>query len=264
MPIKGKKKPQARGSQARRRPAAAPRPAYATSRRMPWYRSPAGRGLVVIVALVIVGLGVWAIGSARSNAREESVRREALEEYSGQMRSLLQALGEPATAMSAAPTQADGAGFDVLSDAAGGWAQALKNVAAQAGTIFPPSDLEGVHKVFSEAILLYEAAARTYALAPDAEGKLVDKLLARAADLRDRATAVWEGGIDVLDTARSEVGLDPSGLQSPTALAPPAVPTAVPTIPITPGDEPAGGNNDGGGANDGAGGNGKSKGSGND
>ncbi|HEX2240217.1 MAG TPA: hypothetical protein VHJ82_03630 [Actinomycetota bacterium] len=263
MPIKGKKKPQTRGSQARRRPAAAPRPAYTSSRRVPWYRSPVGRGLVVIIGLVLVGLAVWGVGTARNNARADEARRESLDEYSGRMRAVLQSLAEPVSAMSAVPADSKAEVFDQLEETAKTWTRALRDASSEATTIFPPGDLEGTHQVFSEAIAIYVSAAQTYALAPDAEGALADSLLERAADLVSKGTAVWSAAIEVLDSARQEAGMDPSGLQDPTAVAPPAVPSPAPTaIEITPGD--ASGEAGGQGGKQGGDSDKKRKGSGND
>jgi hypothetical protein len=68
MPVKGKKKAQARGSQGRRRPAQAPRPVVAPRKPPAWYRTGPGRAVLVIVVLAVIGGVVAAVAATRGDS----------------------------------------------------------------------------------------------------------------------------------------------------------------------------------------------------
>src|SRR3954447_19811810 len=103
MAIKGKKKAQRRGSQARRHPAAAPR-TTPTSRRIAWYQTPAGlimAGLLgaAVVAIIITGI-VTAFGDTGKPAATPREQNQ-IDTYTGKIRGVTQSVSVPASEMAA-------------------------------------------------------------------------------------------------------------------------------------------------------------------
>jgi hypothetical protein len=187
---------------------------------VPWYRTSGGRvaaaiGLVLAIAAIA---GVAAKVRADANARED--RRQALDAYADDLRLLQQELAPVGTGMMAAPTAAEGQAFEDLADETADWVEALEAGASNAVEIEAPRGLEGSLQVVHQAIGLYATAARTYELAATLEGEDAVAALARAAEVRDRASEVWLGAIRFLDAERTELGMRPA------AVPPPADPTA--------------------------------------
>ncbi|MFN2491248.1 MAG: hypothetical protein ABR529_16275 [Actinomycetota bacterium] len=245
MAIKGKKKSQTRGSQARRRPASAPRPIVA-ARRTPWYRTERGRVVLIGLAVAIVALVWWAVAGARSRAADLERRRDVIESYSDRVRALLQGVRPAAQGMSQTPTKLEGQGPGPLGKSAQTWIEDLRVAETQAVGIFPAPAVSDAHELFARSVSLLLGAAETYALVPDAPKDLRTRLLERAAQQRDGAVGVWVTATRVLDAERAVVELLPSGLGAP-ATGPAA---GRPSLPAPPGDGEGGGDgtqNDGGG-----------------
>ncbi len=213
MAVKGKKKSQARGSQGRRRPAQAPRPVVAGRRRTPWYRTQTGVLLGSIAALVTVGLVIYGVMNARTTAAESSRLRTSLTRYTGEIRSLLESVRPPVAAMVAVPTE--GPPPEELFTQAESWVKELEAAATRAQAIPPASGQQEAQRIFAQATALYVDAARTFSDAALANEASQKPILLRAAAQRDHATAFWQVGVSLLDSARSEAGLAPSGLSSP-------------------------------------------------
>lgn len=209
-----------------------------------------------VIAAVLIGVIIWGIGAARNNAREASERRESLEEYTGQVRSLLSTIEEPIAEMTGAPASTeDTEAIEGLEASATAWAGTFAEVQANVATLAAAPGAQGATDVFQQAILLYASAAETYRQVPNLEGRPQELMLAKAGEFRDRASAVINAGLAVLETARQDADLEPSGLTAPGS-TPQTVPspaeTAGGTTVITPG-APAGG----GGGGDGQGGGGQ-------
>ena len=235
MAIKGKRKSQARGSQARRRPAAAPRP-VAVARRTPWYRTTAGKVLAGIVLAVIVGVVWWSIARAQDRADALELRQGALETYTRNIQGLLQRVRPPAQAMSNVSGAPDKA-VRGLREHAAGWAKSLEKAKTEAARTFAGPSTITAHGLFRSAIDGYLSAAKTYGLAARAKGPLQVNALARAAEQRDAAANVWLGAIQVLDQARESADLGASNLGVPSE--PP--PVSQPGLPGLPGSGTGGG-----------------------
>lgn len=233
MAIKGKKKSQSRGSQARRRPAAAPRPVITSRARTPWYKTPGGRAIGVIVVLTVLGVVVWAVGNARSNAKDLEQRQEALDDYTDSLRSLLQSVSGPASQMATAPaagSQPDAAALEELSDASKSWTSTLEESGTIASTTSPAPGMESVNRLFAKALSLFRTAALTYGMAVDADGKLLDGLLQRAAEARSLADEIWIEAIAILDDERADADMELSGLRAPSLAPAGGPPTPLPTV----------------------------------
>jgi hypothetical protein len=229
MALKGKKKSQSRGSQGRRRPAAAPRPAVAPRAPRRWYRTTTGRVVAAIVAVALVGGIVAAVVGARSGAGDLERRQSSLRTFTGEVRVVLQELKVAAGAMSDAPVTAEGARLDELRQNARVWVRTIQAAEGRLVGIAPARGAEIAQRLFAQSTQLYASAANTYGLVDRAGAAVSDDLLRRAAEQRDQASGIWQTATEVLDAERRAVDLGPS------ALSPPSVPGAV--APPPPPDE---------------------------
>jgi hypothetical protein len=218
MAIKGKKKQQTRGSQARRRPAAPPRPVVA-ARRLPWYRTDRGRLLAIVAVAVMLGGAWWAIAGARAEQAQRERRQSAIEDYTGRVRALLQTVRPAADGMAQAPTTADAKGVAALGRQARSWIESLRSARAQAAGHRVAVEAAPADRLYGEAIDVYRDAAETYRLVPAAPRPLQAKLLERASAQRDHAGVVWATATQVLDAERARLELGPSGLAAPATPA---------------------------------------------
>jgi hypothetical protein len=244
MPVKGKKKAQARGSQGRRRPAQAPRPVITPRRPPAWYRTWPGRGVLAIVVLALVGGVFAAIASTQEDDGVEA-RADALDRYTGEVRGVLQSLRPAASDMTTAPTSVGEPGArKSLGDRAASWRQAIGGSRTKLSRVLSPGAAQSAHSLFLQSAQIYLAAAKTYALAAEIEGDLADKALARAAEQRDQGGQLWQSATVLLDEQRGEVDLGVSGL------TPPSLPPAQPQN----GSGAGSGQGDGSGAGEGSGG----------
>jgi hypothetical protein len=260
MAIKGKKKSQKRGSQAKRRPSAPPRPTVAPKRRLAWYRTPVGFIAVLTVLALIAGAIIWAVQGAREDARALQRQQDRLEDYTGKIRAVLQTVRAPVTEMAAAPAQLqDDAQAEQLATDANGWIRQLEDAQKEMGGVVPDESVQRATSLYSQSIQIYLTAASAYKLASGTGGETQVDAIALAAQQRAQASAVWTEATGILDDRRLASDLEPSGLAAPDA-APPTggqpVPPTIPTGPPgggPPGGGPPGGQPDGGGAPDGGG-----------
>jgi hypothetical protein len=232
MALKGKGKSSNRGSQGRRRPATAPRPVAAPGRRLPWYHTNAGRLALGLGIAVAVGLIWWVISSNQASNDRLEARQETLNDYTGQIRTLTQTITQSATEMSAVAPEPDDAAIEGLKDSATAWSKTFTDAQATLIETFPPSaSLGRVNQLFGQALQLYDSAAQTYRLVPDADGDLRVQLLARAAAQRDQASALWTQAVTFVDAQRASAEMDPSSLTAPGAGTeqPTSLPTDLPT-----------------------------------
>lgn len=246
MAIKGKKKSQSRGSQARRRPAAAPRPAYTGRSRPPWHRTPGGQVTVAVILAALFGLGAWAVIAARSRAASAEETRARIDGYTNDLRGLIQSLDPPVGEMAAVPLEPTADVVETLEEAPDRWIEQLTEVEQTGLQITPPAEAQNIHPLFGQMISLYKSAASTYKLVPRAEPRLQRQLLRRAAETRDQATGVFFGALSLLDEQRRELDMGTARLEPPGAPAPQATPApqASPliTVPVESGNEGGGGN----------------------
>ncbi len=222
MPVKGKKKAQARGSQGRRRPAEAPRPVVAPRRPPAWYRTGPGRAVLAIVALALVGGIFAAIASTQDDSGAQG-RADALDRYTGEVRGVLQSLRPAASDMTTAPTSVgEQETRKALRERATSWTETIEGAHTNLSRVLSPSSAQSAHSLFLQSAQIYLAAGKTYALAAQVEGDDADRVLARAAEQRDQGGQLWQSATVLLDEQRAEVGLGVSGLTPPSL--PPAQP----------------------------------------
>lgn len=230
----------------------APRPVTGRSQKPPWYKTTAGQTIAAIGALVLVLATVILVNNARTTAREREQTQESLESYTDQVRALLQEVTGPATEMVAASQTAP----ENLRATARGWRESLVGAQTQAAQLLPPEEATSSGDLFNQSINLFTSAADTFATAAGLEGEQQTNLLAAAGAQVLSASQVWDAAVGLLDDAREDNDMRPSGLRSPTAAPPSGMdqPGAETTIPIEPDD--AGGDDAGGGGNGGGGGGG--------
>jgi hypothetical protein len=216
MALKGKRKSGSRGSQGRKRPATAPRPVPAPGRRLPWYHTNGGRLAIGVGIALVVGVVWWAIATAQANADRLEARQETLQEYTGQIRAVSQAITQPAGDMAAVAPEPDEAAVQGLADSSARWAKAFTDAQTTLIESFPANQtLQRTNSLFQQSLQLYDSAARTYGLVPRAEGKLRTELIARAAAQRDQAAAIWASAVAIVDAARASAEMDASGIPAP-------------------------------------------------
>ncbi|MGH2786671.1 MAG: hypothetical protein ACRDJV_02015 [Actinomycetota bacterium] len=227
MAIKGKKKSQTRGSQARRRPASAPRPVVTGRAREPWYRSSTGRMAAVVVLVLIVSLTAGVLVNATSDEELEA-RQAALERFTDEVRTLRGQVTDVAAQMARAALSPRQDGFEDLGKDARRWGQTLGATVGPASTLEPPAGLSASAQLLSQAVRTYTTAAETFRLAATVDAKAQPELLVLAASQREQALEMWNHAVRAVEAERADADLDPSGLQ------PPAQPGGAPPIGTTP------------------------------
>jgi hypothetical protein len=260
MAIKGKKKSQSRGSQARRRPAAAPRAMGPGRKRAPWYKTPQGRAGLVALLLVVIAVITGLVLKAKSSSEELADRQAVLERYTGSVRAVLQSLTPPASDMLTTPTDAgDFEGLARMPRRAEEWEDQVNDAIDQLVTLQPPPSATLVQAFLEQSSQLYLTTARLWEIMADQPDETRGELLAEASTLRDQANTLWVNATAILDEVRGDLDMDPSGLRSPASSPANSQPVPAPTVPLEggggQGDGNGGGNGDGGGGG-GNGGNG--------
>ncbi|MEA2485382.1 MAG: hypothetical protein QOD46_493 [Actinomycetota bacterium] len=236
MAVKGKKKSQSRGSQGRRRPAPAPRVAYAARPRPPWYRTTAGR-VIAALALVIAVVAIFAIVQSGGDSGNLTQRQNALDQYTGSMRGLLQSITPAATEENAVPNKLSPKQGKSVKTHSVTWLAELAAAQRSAGNVTAPTPTtQSATLLFAESVQLYEQAATIFGLAPDTSDSVQGKLLASAGNLRNQATSLWQQGVNLLDQSRTQAKMAPSQLRLPTSGA-----VAPSTPPPSPGPSASGG-----------------------
>ena len=260
MAIKGKKKSQKRGSQARRRPAAPPRTAVQPRRTVPWYRTPIAIAILGTLAIIAIGITVWVVQSNREDQQALEKKQEALTNYTDRVRNVLQTLRIPVEEMMAAPAALeDDKQAEALEKDAEAWTKDLQEIQGTFVGIVPDPSVQAAHSLFLHSIETYSSAAATYSLAATAgDADTQTQALGIASAHRDQASSLWTEATTLLDQRRSDAELELSGLTVPGATAPGTAPTGVPptggiptdAIPVPPEEGDGGGGEGGGGGGD--------------
>ncbi|HET7483693.1 MAG TPA: hypothetical protein VFK89_12630, partial [Actinomycetota bacterium] len=161
MALKGKRKSRNRGSQARRRPASAPRPTSVT-RKPPWYRTTGGLTVAGLGLLVLLIFGAWLIANTKAHNRDVESKKKALETYTEDVRAAVQSLTQPVTEMTAAAQQMP----DDLKKKAQAWQEAITATQTSFGQKVAPGDAVSAQTLFQQAIQSFTFAAIDYGLVP--------------------------------------------------------------------------------------------------
>ena len=239
MAIKGKKKSQNRGSQARRRPAAPPRAPVQQRRTIPWYRTSTAIAIMGVIAIIAIGIVVFTVQGNREDQEALEKKQNALTQYTDRVRNVLQSLRLPVEDMVAAPAAfEEPKQAEDLAEDAEGWAKDLEKLQGELVGITPEAAFQTAHTLYLHSITTYITASRAYSLAATSEDENTQtEALALASAERDHASTLWTEATTLLDEQRSNAELELSGLNAPGAPAagttPAAVPSGIPTdVPI--------------------------------
>ncbi len=233
MALKGKKKSRARGSQARRRPAAAPRPSYGAVAKPRWYQTTTGL-VAAFVALMLLGILVWwYVADNRAEAEELATAQNELQTYTQSIEGVIGSVSPVANELSTAGELNDAQLEKKVND----WKDRLASAQTLVGQTTPPSGLEPLNNLFTQALLLYVQSAEQYALVPDLEGEARDNVAGKAAGSFQAASGIVASAIELLDNERQETEMTSSGLTTPGG--PPEAMTPETQVEIPAGGEDA-------------------------
>lgn len=199
--------------------------APAPRRRARWYQSPIGLLLAGLGGVGLIAIVVAFIVTARSGGPEPA-SSDALSSYTSELAGLQQALA-PAAAGMASTTNKPG-DVKALDREAQGWSQTISQIAGSFAGAPTPAGLDPVKSMVTNAIGQYGVAADAYALAPSLKGTARAQEMALAAKQREQADSLWRSAVAQLDAQRSNAGLGPSHLTTPSSLKS-ALPSPTPT-----------------------------------
>lgn len=244
MAIKGKRKPKSRSGAARKRPAGAPRVSATPVHSVRWYRTMGGQLTIILGVLALIGFAMWRISVNSSEDSARKARQAELAAYTAEVDGYVTAIQQPVREMLGAPfNTGNPEGIVSLEESTKTWIETLEENGALIQALVPPEDLVSTNLVLQQAVLLYGSTAKTYALVPGESGKKrQQELLTRASELREQAGRVLAGAVGILDQARADAGLRPSGIQLPTQMSP-IVPTPAPEPSKEPKDSSKNNNN---------------------
>lgn len=232
MALKGKKKSRARGSQARRRPAGAPRPSHGGREKPRWYQTTPGLVIGFLVAVTAIIFVWWFIADSRSESQAREDQQAALETFTDDLRTVITNL----TPLTTDLATATGLDDDELADKTKTWNEQLSGVQASLAELSAPRELAAAGGVVSQSTLLYGQAIDGFGSLPDLEGKARETVSSSATGSFNAANNLFAVVIQLLDEARREADLSASGLTAPASEAP----TPEPTLDSTQGGDGSG------------------------
>ena len=232
MALKGKKKSRARGSQARRRPAAAPRPTYGGRDKPRWYQTTQGLVIAFVVAAAVTIVTWWWVADSRSDARLLEQQRETVQTYTTNIRTLVQTITPVASEISGAASLGDAE----LVKAAAAWKKQLGEAQTTVTQLAPPEGLDALNGLVTQSLLLYVQSAEQYELLPELEGNAQQQVSAKALASFQAADNVFANVVQLIDKERQELELAASGITTPASAAAASAPT--PGAPGTEGSAP--------------------------
>jgi hypothetical protein len=241
MAIKGKKKSQKKGGQARRRPATAPRQAAPVGRQVPCYRTSAFRVSALVLIAVIAGLVIVLIQNARDDAKALEKKQDQLDAYTNDVRALIQEVRPAISGMAAVQPGIPPDQLKKLEKDANSWTKDLGKAQATVQTFAAAPGVEDATALYAQSVQLYGSTARSYTLALGLEGEDQTLAIGTASEIKAQAGALWSQATVILDEARSDADMEPSGLTPPDPAAAGGVPGASPPGAVPPGVVPPGG-----------------------
>ena len=218
-------------------------------------------GFVVAAATIIFVW--WFIADNRTETQALESRQDELQSYTTELRSLVQELAPVASELGTAGTLSDAD----LTEKATEWKNDVATVQTSIGRVVPPTELDALNGLVTQSVLLYGQSAEQYELVPDLEGRLRERVSAKALATYQAAENIFASVIEIVDRERSSAELSASGLTTPAQEAAAIQPSGgLPgaegsdTLEIPPAEEGgSGGGGDegsGGGGNEGSGGGG--------
>ena len=222
MAIKGKNKSKSRSGPPRRRPAGAPRPAAPPAHSQKWYRTMGGQLAIIVGVLAVIGLVMWRVGVASEENSKLEARQEKLKDYTSEIGGYVGQVQETIREMSGAPfNTANPEALVDLEDNTERWVESLEETGALIQALVPPEDLVAANVTLQQSFLMYGSSAKIYALIPGEDSsKKIQDLIDRAAEVREQAGIVMGSALGMLEQARRDAELGPSGIDVPAQMAP--------------------------------------------
>jgi hypothetical protein len=221
MALKGKKKSRVRGSQARRKPAAAPRPTYGSGQKARWYQTTAGLVIGFLIAATVLIFVWWWIADSRSDSQALENRQSELQTYTTSIRTMIQNLTPLASELQTGASLGDGE----IPEKATAWKDQLAEVETALNQAAPPVDLSALHGLVAQGTRLYAQSIEQYELLPALEGSTRDELSAKATASAAAGNNLFTVLIELLDEERQDAEMGASGLTAPGAQENAAAPT---------------------------------------
>lgn len=229
MAIKGKNKSRSRSGAARRRPPGTPRRAPSIPQHVPWYRTPSGKLAAIVLVLALIGVVMWRVSVSSTANSALDARQETLATYTDEVEGYIGEIQQTVREMMGAPfNTANPEALAALEETSAAWKEELEANGALIQALEPPDELTEVNAVLQQSFLMYGSAAKIYALIPDEDrNETIQALIDRATEVREEAGVVMSSAVRLLDKARTDAELRPSGIQVPAQLAP-ILPTPAP------------------------------------
>lgn len=175
---------------------------------------------IVVVAL-LVGAGV-AIAQVNASSDRRAERQEALNEFTRAIENLGGDLGVPVSEMGAVARTPSKKVLNTLEEDATGWVKDIRDIREANQGLQAPEGLTSLPALFDQAVGLYGNAATSYQIVAGMEDVPEQRIEVMASAQYELGSAggVWQGAVGVLDEARAEEGLEPSGIAPPNAVVP--------------------------------------------
>lgn len=184
---------------------------------------------IIVVLLAIIGIVMWRVGVASSESSKLEARQEKLREYTSEVGGYVGQIQETVREMLGAPfNTANPEALAALDESTERWVRSLEETGAVVQSLVPPEDLVPANVTLQQAFLMYGSAAKIYALIPDEDSnKRIQDLIDRAAEVREQAGVVMGSALGMLEQARREAELGPTGIDVPAQMTP-IIPTPAP------------------------------------
>lgn len=199
------------------------------ARSVPWYKTMGGQLTAIFVVLAIIGLVMWRVSVSSSESSKLEARQEALVAYTSEVGDYVDQIQQTVREMMGAPfNTANPEALAALEESSAAWKEELEANGALIQALDPPAGLTEVNVVLQQSFLMYGSAAKIYELIPGEDrNETIQALIDRATEVREEAGVVMSSAIRLLDEARTDAELRPSGIQVPAQLAP-ILPTPAP------------------------------------
>jgi hypothetical protein len=188
--------------------------------RTAWYRTPIGIIISILLGLTLVGLVIWSVTSSRAETARLQDRQDELEQYTSQVRTLVQNLTPAASELGEAGQLPP----DEFPEKVQEWNRSFSDAQTTLSQTQPPEDLRSLNQLMLQSMLLYVSSAETYELVPTLEGRARQNIITQANVQWTSANNVFASAISLLDAELEDAELRPSGLQPPGSSAPPSGP----------------------------------------
>jgi hypothetical protein len=194
----------------------------ASSAKVPWYKTMRGQLTAIIIGLALIGLVMWRMSVNSSEASKLEKRQDALVEYTTEVNTYVTKVEQTIREMlGAAFNTANPEALAALDGSAPRWAETMEGQAALVQALVPPEDLVPANLTLQQAFMGYASSAKLYEMvAKEEENKKIQELIDRAMEVREQAGVLLGTAVGLLDQARAEAEMAPSGIEIPASMTP--------------------------------------------